>query len=217
MNNIIKSIVSILLITMLLFVSGASALAQGDDNLCVRDINGDMVRTGERYYIVEKGEEHRALSYKKDWFWDYIYVAENNDRSKIVGIPVEFYNENNFGISGLPILPQNKVFIKMNNEFFNFNGGAFSWIWLDDKEDSVKLVQSDGQNSVAIATGNISTVYYDRYGRICDKWQADTSRTEGVFMETTHVGPLGKKHYDDRWTATYIHSNPPQYYFIPAN
>lgn len=217
MLNLRKKVWVVVVLTMMLTTMLSGVFAQGDDDLCIRDINGDMIRSGQLYYIVPESEPHKALTYKKSWFWNYVVLSSNEDRSTVQGTPVSFQTESNFGVNGLPIMQDTKVFIKMNNEYINFNGGAFSWAWLDDKEDTVQFVQDSGKNNVSIGTGKINTVYYDRYGRPCDKWQSSYSRSSGTFFEVTQIDGTGRVYYDDKWLATYIHSNPPKFVFVPVN
>ncbi|MGL5756505.1 MAG: hypothetical protein ACRCYC_14330 [Paraclostridium sp.] len=223
----------ILTIVLILFtcVTFSSKTFAQEKELNLKDINGDFLKTGKKYYISNDTFKNRGLTFEVYNNWDYVLATNEKNDGEIHGTPIQLYIENTNEKDGLLIGKSDKVILKMQNhnweghKYFKFDrtGG---YVWLDKDGTTVSLEQDNYKDGIAMNAGSKVTKYYDSFGRITGSELQKYSVTDDTYL---YLFPSGQVFGDSKklWLSVYMrrhfHINneeliemKPTYFFTPA-
>lgn len=206
------------------------AFANSKNNLsasnCIKDKFGNPLVSGKKYYMVPNGgfldldssQENgtKGITYEKFMFNHYPILSSG------MGTPVQVYHKDAKGVNGINIAKNDQVRFKFSGDdrYFDFrNGNGWGNISLEDNpsEGVGTLLQYDNDsNKVYVRTAEV-TRYYDKFGKMCDWYQADREITSYAWFDFKRGTFFNHK---KRWLATEFFVSPWRpsgFQFIPAN
>ncbi len=133
---------------------------------------------------------------------------------------MQVYHKNFKGVDGIKIAKGDQVYFKFSTDdrYFDFtNGNGWGNISLESNPDGgVATLEQYNNRNVFVKTATVSR-YYDKYGRMCDWYEADRTITSnawfgfksGTFFNSSKKW-LGSEFYVSPW-------QPGSFIFVPAN
>lgn len=208
-NVITKTFILVLLVLSLTStVLAKRTLAAEENAVQLKDANGQVLKTGKKYYIEPERFKNRGLTFEVYNNWDYVLASNARNDDKMYGTPVQLFIENTDEEEELDITTKDKLIIKMANhnwvgyKYISFDRtGGFAW--LDNKGTTVSLEQDGENDGIAINAGAIVTKYYDGFGRPTGELLGKTQATDYTYF---HVFPSGQvfSNPDKLWLVVYM-------------